>query len=170
MKTLFTLTGLLFLATALFGQTETRSLPFILQVDDDFPDPSTIHGVFRIMDSTKNVKDSINFDYHIGRLVMSAADYERFVNFNQRDRLWLRIGKLGDDSYTRNWYEISIPTEYINEEYPKGFINEEYIIVKIFNKSKNKECNKKYVFPNGKNYVSQIIIRGMSTIIPVWKK
>src|ERR1700749_3638406 len=131
-----------------------RSLPFILQINDYFPDPSIIKGVFHIIDSNKTVKDSITFEYHIGRLVMATADYSRFINFNQHYQLLLKIGELGADSYTWTWYEIAIPTKYINWEYPKGFINQEYFIVKIFNKS-DEVSRERYVFPDDKYYITR---------------
>ena len=137
-----------------------------MQINDYFPDPSIIHGVFRVIDSNKNVQDSITFEYHIGRLVMNAASYKRFVNFDQRYQLLLKIGELGADSYTWSWYEIPIPTKYINGEYPKGFINEEYFIVKIFNKS-DEVSRERYVFPDDKYYITRVIIPGMSTLIPI---
>ena len=165
---------ILFLLTAFFslrvsGQEKTEHLPFILLIDNEVPDPSIIHGIFLIKDSLGVVKDSVDFDYQVAELKMTRADYNRFFKIKQVYRIFIKFAQINLEAGTPDIYEKQIPNKYLNGEYPNGFINKLYFIVKIFNKS-NADSRSKYYFKKDENYIAQVIIPGFSTLLSILKK
>ena len=152
-----------------FAQEKTKRLPFVLLIDNEVPDPSIIKGIFLIKDSIGMIKDSIKFDYQIGGLDLESSAYNKFFKVNQTYNIFVRFKEKDFKLNTTYIYQEQIPNKYINDEYPNGFINERYFIVKIFNKF-NGDSRAKYYFKKNENYIVQIEIPGFSSLLPTLKK
>jgi len=163
---------ILFIATfylSCYGQEKKESMPFVLLIDNEVPNPSYITGRFLIKDSLDVVKDSINFDYEVGKLNLTKSDFNKFFNVKQDFNIFLKFELKQLQPDTTFIFIKQIHNKYINREYPNGFINKGYFIVKIFNKF-NKENRAKYYFKKDENYIVQIKIPGFSTLLPNLKK
>jgi hypothetical protein len=148
-------------SSALLGQGQDKRLTFILTIDDELPVTDITDGVFLLKDSTGTIKDKISFDYHVGGLGISAVDYKTLFASNPEYSIFI---KFKHTVFRPNY------TEYIYEkEIPRKWLNEEYIILKIYNAS-NKVSRAKYFFKHGQKYLIRIKIPGSSTILITRKK
>lgn len=155
---------------AVSGQEkESKSLPFVLLIDNEVPTHSDTWGIFLIKDSVGTVKDSIMFDYEVGRLSMTKAEYNKLFKVKPVYNIFLRISHLSTHVDTTYVYEKKIWNKYWNWEYPHGYMNEDYFIVKIFNKF-DADSRAKYYFKPGQDYIVLITVGGMGDIIPLLKK
>jgi hypothetical protein len=142
---------------------KSKSLPFIIMVDNDLPDASVIlSSNFLITDSLNNKIDSLNCKYQIGRLTMSTTDYKSFINVRRNKAKW-RIYFV----FTYRHMHVGVNTTDYNYkcEFFSFTINDEYMILKIFN-SFDKESLEKLVFKDGKSYVYQMVTPGFNTLLP----
>jgi hypothetical protein len=146
-----------------------KILPFVLLIDNEVPVYSDTHGVFLIKDSIGTVQDSVMFKYDVGVLSMIKTEYQKLFATKPPNQLSLKIYHLSFNADTTYVYEKRIPIEYINGEYPHGYLNNEYFIVKIFNKF-DADSRAKYYFKAGENYIILITIPGMGDVIPRLKK
>ena len=155
---------------AALGQTRSdKYLPFVLLIDNEVPTYSDTHGVFLIKDSVGVVKDSVTFKYDVGVLLMTDGEYNKLFAVRPPNKLSLKIYHISLHVDTTYVYEKSIPIDYFNAEYPHGYMNKEYFIVKIFNKF-DADARSKYYFKKGEAYLMQITIPGMGDVIPHLKK
>ncbi len=117
--------------------------------------------MFLLKDNSDAIKDTIPFDYHVGGLVMTASDYKKlFVSApNYRVSVKFRYTEFRPQ-YIQNDYE---------KEIPKGWLNEEYTILKVYNYA-NKVSRAEYVFKANEKYLIQIKIPASSTILITHKK
>jgi hypothetical protein len=140
----------------LYGQTKNERLTLILFIDNKLPVTDVTDGEILLKDSSGIKKDEIKFDFHVGGLLMSSPDYEKLLNINRGSRIIIKFKyKVFYPKFGEFSYEIEIP---------EGWINKEYIILKIYNES-NKINREKYFFKNGQKYLVQIIIPGSSSIL-----
>jgi hypothetical protein len=144
-------------------------LPFVLLIDNEVPVNSDTHGVFMIKDSLGIVKDSVIFGYDVGVLTMTKAEYKKLFAIKFPNKLSLKIYHLSLHADRTYVYEKRIPIKYFNWEYPHGYLNKEYFIVKIFNKF-DADSRAKYYFKSDQDYIMLITIPGMGDIIPFMKK
>jgi len=170
MKKLLFFLFLVFYVSISLSQERNNRMTFIIVIDNDLVDGSEIiDHKFLLKDSTGNIKDEINFDYQIGKLIMPQSDYDKLFKIKSGYKLYAKFIDRRFDPDSDYTYEISIPTKFINEEYPTGFINTGYFILKIYN-AFNAESRAKYYFKKDENYIYQLIIPGMATLIPKLRK
>lgn len=140
----------------LFGQEKSKRLTFILSIDGELPVSDIKDGFFMSGDSLGCIKDTIPFEYHVGYLSMSPANYKKFFSLNPSSRVFINfLHLLFRPQHFEKIYRKEIPREWLNEE---------YIILKVYNVS-NKESRAKYYFKPEEQSLIQIIIPGNSTIL-----
>ena len=168
-KTILFLFTILSFITVSAQNKAGKVLPFVLLIDNEVPVSSDTHGVFLIKDSIGTVKDSVMFKYDVGILSMTKTEYQKLFATRSPNKLSLKIYHLSLNADTTYVYEKRIPIKYINWEYPHGYLNNEYFIVKIFNKF-DSDSRAKYYFKAGEDYIMLITIPGMGDVIPRLKK
>ena len=151
---------LLFNSTTSIAQLENQRMTFLIVIDNEYPSSDIISSKFIVEDSTNNIKDQINFEYNVGKLIMSQIDYEKLFKLKPGYKLFIKLVRRNLDLNTDYTY---------NAQIPKQFINDIYIIVRIYNRY-DKENQVKYYFENEQTYISQIIIPGYRTILTTLKK
>jgi hypothetical protein len=145
----------------LYGQIKNERLTFILFIDNKLPVTDVTDGEILIKDSSGIKMDEIPFDFHVGGLLMSSLDYKKLFNINPKLRIFIKFKyKVFYPKYDEFLYESEIPV---------GWLNKEYIILKVYNKS-DKINREKYVFGNGEKYLVQIMIPGSSSILKAKSK
>ena len=154
----------LFLAlysSGLLAQEQSKRLTFILFIDSQLPTTGITDGMFLLKDSSGVIKDKMPFDYHVGGLVMAASDYEKLFKSTSEYRIFVKF-KYAEfrPENIQNTYE---------KEIPKGWLNDEYIILKVYNYA-NKANRAEYVFKPREEYLIQIKIPASSTILITHKK
>ena len=144
------------------AQEKCQRLNLVLLIDNDVPTPSDISDcAFLIKDSVGRIKDSIPFKYEVGGAIMSDSNYNNLFN---------NAGKYSI-SIKFTYFEFGAGanrTHYYKKEHFSRWLNDWYIILKIYNYS-NKESRRKYVIQKD-GYVMQINSPGGSLITPIWKK
>ena len=158
-----------FITSAYAQNRAGKLLPFVLLIDNEVAIKSDTHGVFLIKDSIGTTTDSVMFDYDVGVLSFSKSEYRKLFATKPLNKLSLKIYHLSQDADTTFIYEKRVPIEYFNSEYPHGYLNKEYFIVKIFNKF-DSVSRSKYYFEKNQSYLMLITIPGMGDIIPRLKK
>ena len=144
----------------LFGQEQSKRLTFILSIDDQLPVTDITDGTFLIMDSVGTIKEKIPFNYHVGGLGLSLSDYKKLFASNSDSRILIRFKHV---QFRPTYVEYSY-----EKEIPKGWLNEEYMVLKVYNKSV-KSNRAKYFYKPGQRYIIQVKIPGSSTI-PITRK
>jgi len=153
---------LVFILTVI-AQEKKTSLPFIIVIDNEFPDGSDIvNSKLLVTDSLGNLQDSINCDYSIGKLLILKSDYQRLFKFkaNSATRIYFQFIRR----------KLDLGTDFIyKSEFLANELNDQYIILRVFN-AYNKESREKYYFKKGQSYIYQIITPGFATILHLLKK
>jgi hypothetical protein len=58
---------------------------------------------------------------------------------------------------TFEYNSFELDTNYVYEgKIPRGMVNDQYLILNIYNR-KNKESREKYIFPENKDYIVQVM-------------
>lgn len=147
---------LLLYSSASLGQEQNKRLTFILSIDNEVTITGVTDGVFLLRDSTGAIKDKLPFDYHVGGLIMSPSDYKKLFSYDPKYRISIKF------KYTE--FRPRCGEHTYEEEIPKGWLNEEYMIFNVYNAS-NKGNRAKYFFKPGQEYLIQIKIPSYSTIL-----
>jgi hypothetical protein len=144
-------------SSSLFAQEQSKRLNFILLIDNEIPVASVYDGFFLIKDSA-GIKDKIPFDYQVGGLVMSSSNYRKlFLQYSGSEiDINFKYRKLDSNSDEAHEYKKKIP---------EGWMNEMYIIFKVYNYY-NKESRKKY-FLKKDDYGIEISVPGAGSVIPI---
>ena len=122
----------------LFGQDQNKRLNFILLIDNEIPKTSIYDGFFFIKNNIGVIKDSIAFDYQVGALMMTDFDYKRLFSQDQKSKIIIKFKfkRFFPDSAVVSQYEYAIPANWVNEK---------YMILKVYNRYNN-ESREKYYF------------------------
>jgi hypothetical protein len=156
MKKIIVIIGLAFCTLMSSAQQQDKRLNFILFIDNELPLIGITDGLILFKDDQGFIKDSLPFSYHVGALAMSSTNYEKLFASNLNYRILIKFNyKLFRPKYQVFNYEGEIPP---------GWLNEEYIIFKVYNSS-NKTSKAKYLFQNGNKYIVQVIIPSKSTTL-----
>ncbi|WP_068402791.1 hypothetical protein [Pedobacter cryoconitis] len=160
MKKIILFCGLLMLISFnAHTQQFTKQFNFVLQIDDEIPEMDIHDGFFIVKDSTgKFIKDQIPFEYHVGRLMLPSEGYNKLYTMLSKHRIFIRF-KL------RELHPQAFDVQY-EGEIPFYFLNEEYLICRIYN-IKSKENRLKYNF-RGKKYLFNLIMPGTAMILLTW--
>ena len=97
--------------------------------------------------------------------------YDKFFKIDRAFNVFIKLyiisdirTKTGDYDTKTDTYNVQIPNKYAGGEYPNGYINKSYLILKIFNKS-NVESRAKYYFKKDEKYLSEIRIPARGQLI-----
>jgi len=140
----------------LYAQEQDKRMVFILLIDNEVPVSNIFGGVFLIADSTGPVKDTIPFEYQVGSLRISHPNYEKL-------RKYLKRKIIIDFKYNKLTTNNSEVYEY-KEKIPEGWLNEEYMIFKVYNYF-NPESRRKYAL-NKNCYGIEIAVPGAGSVFP----
>jgi hypothetical protein len=154
---IFLILNSIVLSSGGFAQAPSKQLPFILLIDNDIPVNNIYDGFFSAVDSEGIIKYRIPFEYRVGSLVISSSDYTRLFSIDAKSNV------LIDFKYTKVGRDSSEGYEY-KKEIPAKWLNEKYMIFKIYNYT-NKESRAKYVLRKGK-YGIEISVPGAGSVIP----
>jgi hypothetical protein len=145
------------LSSSGFAQVPNKQLPFILLIDNDIPVNNIYDGFFSAVDSGVIIKNRIPFEYRVGSLLISPSDYTRLFSIGAKSNV------LIDFKYTKIGHDSSEGYEY-KKEIPAKWLNERYMIFKIYNYA-NKESRAKYVLRKGQ-YGIEMSVPGAGSVIP----
>jgi len=109
-----------------------------LLIDNEIPKTSIYDGFFFIKNSAGAIKDSIAFDYQVGALIMTDLNHKKLFSQDQKSKIIIKFKykRFFPDSAEVSQYEYTIPLNWINEK---------YIIIKVYNRYNN-ESRRKYYF------------------------
>lgn len=142
------------------GQEQKKRINFILLIDNDIPKTNVYEGYVLIKDSLDTLKDKFSFDYQVGGLLLSNSNYRDLFSKYSRCKIIISF------KYEQLHLNESKVFEY-EKEIPAGWLNEVYIIFKIYNYS-NLESRKKY-FLKKNSYAIEINVPGAGSSIPLRK-
>lgn len=127
----------------LFSQDQLRRLNFVLLIDGKVPTGNISEGYFVIQDSIGKVISEVPFLYKIGGLEFNIPDFEKISSLPSKSTLLMK-------------FKFTQPKAPFSQHYYSSYIwlNTDYIIMNIFNKSK-RENYEKYDFGK-KDYIVQI--------------
>jgi len=144
----------------LAAQDGTMRMNFVLEIDNEIPVATIYDGVFLIKDSAGNIKDKIPFDYEVGGLSMSSSNYHKLFFQYLKDEVTINFSYRNLDTNSSEAYKYE-------KEIPKGWLNETYMIFKVYNYY-NRESRKKYFLKKG-GYGVEIRVPGAGSVIPTRK-
>ena len=110
-----------------FVQAQNTRMTFILSIDNSIPVTNVLNGSFTIFDSLGHTIDSIPFEYHIGWLELSGQSYIKLFTEYSNDEIKISFLFNHISAYDENYTQ-----KYI-EKIPKGWLNEQYMILKAYN-------------------------------------
>jgi hypothetical protein len=145
---------------SIFGQEKSKRLNFILLIDNEVPVATVYNGVFIITDSSRILKDTLSFDYEVGSIKMSSSNYNKLFFRNPQTKIEIKFKYESYQSHFTDVYEYKT-------EIPSEWINEMYIILKVYNYF-NKESRRKYFLKKG-GYGIEIRVPGAGSVIPLRK-
>lgn len=157
-KTLFKYVMILLTINS-FSQNQSERLNFLIMIDNQISGLNISEGYFTIADSLGNVKEKINFEYHVGYLQLSAESYEKFYSLSNPSKITIQFKNR---TINPSFKEVSY--QYV---FSSDWINKEYMLLKIYNFSK--QNRKIYWFDKNVNYVSEFSIPSKGTVIPKCK-
>jgi hypothetical protein len=137
-----------------FAQTPCRKLTFILLIDNEVPTASISEVEVLSSDSLNGKKFFLK--YKVGNLFVDEKTIDELLKLNVQSDLVLNFN-------FRSYYPLNSEKKYVCV-IPQGWLNEEYVILKIYNKE-NKISKKKYSFKYNQTYITQILIPGKGTIL-----
>jgi len=145
----------------LFAQDTSKSLNFILRINDVIPETGIFDGHFMIKDSTGSImKSQFPFTYRVGYLKLPDENYNRLFSKTRNTRIFIQFRQKDiEHAYLDNLYEIEIPTD---------FINKEYIICSVYDVAL-KENRLKYDF-RGKKRIINLNVPGAYFGALKWEK
>lgn len=141
-----------FINLHLFGQDQIKRLNFILLIDGEVPIETISDGYVILKENNGLTISKIPFSYKVGSLDFSLPDYEKIQTKLDKSNMMMEFKFLvRKPTFMRYFYETSI------------FLNEDYMIMNIYNKSK-RENNEKYDFGK-KKYIVRIESSSFNTIM-----
>jgi|GEM_PF-2553570 len=140
------------------AQFKPQQLIFLVSIDREISQ-DVIEGEFAIKGSNGEQITELPFHVWVGRLEMNNQDYKKLLNIGSQDTLYVRFANNNFQLHTDYIYQVKIPN---------GMISNKYLILKIYNQ-KNEESRKRYVFPNGQEYVIQVVSPGFNTPLELLK-
>jgi hypothetical protein len=144
------------------AQNKQSELPLIIVIDNEFPIASIVSERFFVADSIKNVIDSMNCDYDVGRLKFEKLDFKRLFKARATS------GNIFYLNFT--WRNLKQEEELNYKIYFFPYeINEKYMIIKIFNADKE-ENQAKFIFKDRQKYVYDVISPGFMRFLPYRRK
>ncbi len=145
-----------------FAQEDKTILPFIIVIDNEFPDAEIISSVVKLADSAGMVKDSIICQYGVGKITMLKSDFTRLFEFKRKrnNKIYFK--------FTKRQFHTGLDIVY-NSFFAPFQINDTYTILRIYN-ANIKENQEKFFFKKGQPYIYQVVTPGFSTLLPVRRK
>ena len=127
---------------------QNDQLPFILLIDNTIPATNILNSYFSIYDNSGSPEDSIPFEYHVGYIEFNSIDYQNLIHKYVDARIFInfKYEKFGSNAYfTKNY----------KEELPKGGLNEQYMVIKIYNYIDTESRKKFSLKKNGYVFIIQ---------------
>jgi hypothetical protein len=136
------LLSLLLILYSLNVFSQNKRLNFIILIDNEIPKTNIVEGRFIVKDSMGTRKDSINFKYQVGGLIIDSSDYKKLLPQNLKSKVVIKFDYSTLPDLAVNEYKYEIPSEWLNEV---------YMIVRVYNYS-NEESRRKYYFRKKNGY------------------
>jgi hypothetical protein len=155
MKKLYLILSFLFLYQVCLSQELEKKLKFLLSVDNEIPSNNVSNFQLTSVDSASKAEQRFSMTYKAGELITTDTVMHALLQLNSTTDLVLSF------SYQSFRTKAAVDHSFICI-IPKGWFNEQYLILNIYSKE-YPENQQKFLYKPGEIYVTRLLTPGKAT-------